>query len=738
LEIVMPERKSGTTGNRRLREDLENRLSRNPKKSIPGTPKDFKAVSHELQVHQIELEMQNEELRRAHHEIEESRERYADLYDFAPVGYLTFNEKGLICQMNLTAGQLLGVERELLINKPFSLFVKSKSQDTFYLHRQKVLQSETRQTCELVLKKKNGIVFDAQLESTASEVSGSRVIRTTLTDITERKRAEEKIRESEDRFRTLANAIPQLAWIAKNDGYIFWYNQRWFDYTGTTPDEMEGWGWQRVHDPEVLPRVLEKWRASIATGSPFDMVFPLRGANGEFRSFLTRVMPLKNSSGEVIQWFGTNTDITERKLAEEALQKGHDLLEQRVQERTKELLKAYETLKEETQERAQIEERLRQSQKMEAMGTLAGGIAHDFNNILAAILGFTEMAVDDVPDRPLVAKNLQHVLKSAMRARELVKQILAFGRKAGHTRGPVSVFPLIKETVQLLRASIPSTIDINLALSASSDTILAAPIEVQQILMNLATNASLAMQEKGGTMEISLTDIDSKPDSSVPESDLIPGEYLQLVVKDTGIGMSLEVKRRVFEPFFTTREVGKGSGMGLAVVYGIVQDLQGTITVESEPGVGSTFRVLLPKARTEAKEEQLHTSQVPRGKESILFVDDEDMLAEWGQAILERLEYAVTAVTDSTAALNTFSSDPTRFDLVITDQTMPGMTGVQLSEELLKIRPDIPIILCTGHSETVSPETAKEVGIRQFLMKPLIKQELAQAVRKVLDEKNLP
>jgi PAS domain S-box-containing protein len=381
------------------------------------------------------------------------------------------------------------------------------------------------------------------------------------------------------------------------------------------------------------------------------------------------------------------------------------------------------------------EEEFRQSQKMEAIGTLAGGIAHDFNNILAAILGFTEMAIDDVPDRPDVEKNLRNVLKSAMRARDLVKQILAFSRKSAYTRSPISVSPLMKETVQLLRASISSTVEIKLTMNTISDTTLAAPVEVQQILMNLATNASLAMEEKGGILEISLTDIDFKPDSPVFGTDVMGGEYLQLTVKDTGIGMSPEVKRRVFEPFFTTREVGKGTGMGLAVVYGIVEDLRGTITVESEPGNGSTFRVLLPKIKSEVKEEQRQAVQVPRGTERILFVDDEDMLVEWGQAVLERFGYAVTAVTDPTEALETFSADPSRFDLVITDQTMSGMSGIQLSEELLKIRPDIPIILCTGHSETVSPEKAKEVGIGIFLMKPLVKRELAEAVRGALDKK---
>jgi PAS domain S-box-containing protein len=384
-------------------------------------------------------------------------------------------------------------------------------------------------------------------------------------------------------------------------------------------------------------------------------------------------------------------------------------------------------------EKKRIEEQLRQAQKMEAVGTLAGGIAHDFNNILAAIIGFGEMVEEDLPPGSPSFPRIHRVLSAAFRGRDLVQQILAFSRKTEVERTPVSLSSLLKETVQLLRASIPATIDIRLSLKASRDMVVASPTELQQIVMNLATNASFAMREKGGILGIRTTDIDFEPDSPVPDEDVEPGEYVQLLVSDTGSGIETHVMQRVFEPFFTTKGAGEGTGMGLAVVYGIVQSLHGTITVESERGEGSTFRICLPAARTGEITEDSVPGVTPEGTERILFVDDEDALMEWGQAILERLGYTVTALTDSVEALKLFSDDPSGFDAVIADQTMPRLTGLDLARKLLEIRPDIPIVLCTGHSDSVSSKIAKDAGIREFLMKPLSKQELAEVVRRALD-----
>jgi len=421
----------------------------------------------------------------------------------------------------------------------------------------------------------------------------------------------------------------------------------------------------------------------------------------------------------------------EHKRAEEALREAHEELERRVGERTAELLKLNEQLKREIEERKQVEKQLRQAQKMEAIGTLAGGIAHDFNNILAVILGFTEIALN-MPEDTRTQHWLKQVLKAGERAKELVQQILAFSRETEQERKPVRITPILKETLKLLSASLPATIEIREDVAASG-TILGDPTQVHQVLMNLCTNAAYAMREEGGVLTVSQSDVELDVEAAARYPNLPPGSYLRLIVSDTGHGMDRAVMERIFDPYFTTKEPNEGTGLGLSVVHGIVQSYGGVITVDSEPGKGTSFHVVLPRIDREDTPKAETFAPLPTGNERILFIDDEKMLVEMGQEMLESLGYDVVALTNSLEALETFRAQPDRFDLVITDQTMPHKTGAELARELLRIRPDIPIILCTGFSEIITEKQAEATGIRRFLMKPILRREMAQTIRDLLD-----
>lgn len=385
----------------------------------------------------------------------------------------------------------------------------------------------------------------------------------------------------------------------------------------------------------------------------------------------------------------------------------------------------------------QLREQLRQSQKMEAIGTLAGGIAHDFNNILGIILGYIELAFLDVPKETMPARSLEQALKAVDRARDLVKQILAFSRRSDHERKPMGFSHLLTESLSLLRAALPSTIEIHKRIETSpdgGDIILADPTQIHQVIMNLAGNAGHAMREKGGVLEVRLSNFEVEPGEAARMRGLAPGSYVALAVSDTGEGMPLAVLDRIFEPYFTTKSASEGTGLGLAVVHGIVTSHGGAVTVSSELGAGTTFRVFLPKLASGPKRSEPEDAPVPVGAERILFVDDESALADVGRRMLTRLGYKVQSKTNSIEALEEFRARPDQFDLIVTDHTMPGMTGVELARQVMLIRPDMPLVLCTGFSENVSPEKAATLGFRGFVMKPLSRKDLAATVRRVLDE----
>ena len=390
-------------------------------------------------------------------------------------------------------------------------------------------------------------------------------------------------------------------------------------------------------------------------------------------------------------------------------------------------------------EKMDLELQLGQKQKMEAIGTLAGGIAHDFNNILAAVQGYVELSLDDLPDDSPVRDNLEQILSCSNRATKLVKQILTFSRKdeQEQKKEPVQISSIIKEVLGMLRSSLPATIKICRKIHADSSQVLADPTQMHQVLVNLCTNASHAMKPVGGLLEVGLEDIELESETRIGDEYLSKGSYVKLSVADTGCGMDKEVIERIFEPFFTTKKVNEGTGLGLPVVHGIVKSHDGAIAVTSTPGEGTTFDIFLPRIKSDEVQESESPEPTGDKKEVVLLVDDEEMMVDVTGQILERLGFTVVARTSSIDALEAFQEKPDEFDLVITDQVMPNMTGTELARKLISIRPDIPVILCSGFPENVRPEELKEIGIKEFITKPISRQEIAAIVRAVLDGKEL-
>ena len=825
---------------------------------------DARRMVHELQVHQIELEMQNEELKRAREELERQLEKYSDLYNLAPVGYFTLDSDGAILEANLTGAKLLGIERSQLARGRLGSFVRREASHIFEGCLREIFKGATVERCEVALLTAADRERYVQIEGAPVEADtgAPKQCRVAMIDITLRRLAEEALRRYEllahhsrdivllmrkdDGSILEANAAAEKAYgyrrdellkLAINDlrssgtrgltavqmaqadaaGILFETIHRRKDGS-TFPVEVSSQGatidgtrmlisvirdiTRRKRDEEALQQSEHRYRSLFKhmldgfaycrmlfddRSRPIDFVYlevndafaRLTGLEHVVGRKVTEVIPgIREAHPELFEIYGRVAstgrserfeidftplgrwlyvsvysterghfvavfdDITERKRAEEALKQAHRRLTEAknevdriVEARTSELTRAYESLRLETEERQRAEVRLRQAHKMEAIGTLAGGIAHDFNNILASIIGFSEMARDKTPEGSPTRRHMEKIFTAGMRGRDLVRQILTFSRMGEQTQQPLKLAHVVRETLKLLRASLPRTIDIRMNLRSESGFVLADPTQMQQIVMNLCTNAAHAMRRTGGSISIDLTPFSfSSPEDAPDPTMMKSGTYAKLSVIDTGEGMSPDILDHIFDPFFTTKAAGEGTGLGLSVVHGIVASHGGTITVSSEPGRGSTFAVYLPKFLEEhAGDSQDRDSPAPRGHERILFVDDEADLAAMGDEMLTDLGYQVTSRTGARAALALFRLDPSRFDLVITDQTMPEMTGVELAKEILTIRAAMPIIMCTGFSPLVDADSAKTDGVRAFAMKPLTKAEIAATIRQVLD-----
>jgi two-component system, cell cycle sensor histidine kinase and response regulator CckA len=511
-------------------------------------------------------------------------------------------------------------------------------------------------------------------------------------EIAERKRTEEALRESEEQYRSLVENAMDGCFVSEvPSGRFLFLNQRVFGLYGyTMEDGLKLTLWDLVGPSEhnMIRNLIKAGSDDNLAGCASNTYSAVRKDRSAFRAELL-TCPITYQGKPCIH--GVLRDVTE-------------------------------------QER--VEEQVRQTHKMEAIGTLAGGIAHEFNNILAVVLGNAELALIDTPEWSPARGKLKEIEKASLRTRDVVKQLLSFSRKAEVKRKPINASSILKESLKLVRASIPSSVEIRQTIQDDTYPILADSTQLTQVLINLSKNASDSM-EGVGILEVTLRDVELEKGSN----DMPAGKYVKLTVSDTGEGIAPELLNRVFEPYFTTKEVGRGTGLGLAVVHGIVQSHKGKITVDSEPRKGTTFNVIFPAIEEEPMKEADAQEVFPMGNERILVIDDEESIVQIAKQALERLEYEVEVRTDPQDAIALFRASPERFDLVITDTTMPKMTGDKVARELMKIRKDVRIVICTGFSDRVDEEKAREMGVHAYMMKPFDLSTLAHTVRKVLDGK---
>jgi PAS domain S-box-containing protein len=646
--------------------------------------------------------------------LKESQQHLADIINFLPDATLVIDKVGKVIAWNRAIEEMTEIKAQDILGKGNYEYALP-----FYGERRPilidlVLRSQEEVEAEYVNVERKGSVLageaympalrggEVYLYATATILRDSKgnIVGAieSIRDITERRRVEEALTLAEEKYRSIfENAIEGIyqttvggRFLSVNPAFA-----RIFGYD--SPEELM----------ETITNISTQLYANPGRRSELLRLLEERGKVQEFEAQFLRkdrsiawvslnVRAVRDKGGKLAHLEGSAQDITDRKT---------------------------------------LESRLIQTQKMEAIGTLAGGIAHDFNNILAAILGYTEMTIAKT-DQPDLHGYLKQVLGACDRAKDLVGQILTFSRVKEQEKRPMDVGLILKEALKLLRPTLPSTIKFRSTIASGTDAVLADPTQIHQVLINLCTNAAYAMRESCGVIEVNLENVQIAPQIPLTDQDLCPGSYVKLTVGDTGSGIPAEIIHRIFDPFFTTKKTGEGTGLGLSVVYGIVKECGGAITVQSELGKGSVFSVHLPAIRHHTESKAEGAAAVPGGSEHILLLDDEEVLLEMWRHIFEDLGYKVTAATDSMKALEIFCERPDQFDLIITDMTMPGMTGIELSKEILELRADTPIIICTGFNELIDGEKARAMGIREFAMKPFNLRSIAELIRKTLEKED--
>jgi len=751
-----------------------------------------------------------------------TEEAYRNIVESSPMGMhfyeLQDNDRLVFIGANPAADKLLGVDNQAYIGKTIEEAFPPLSQtEVPEMYRKAAKQGIPWET-EQVNYEDDQII--GAFEVRAFQISLNKMA-SVFTDITNRKKIEKALIESEESYRLIAENVADVIWTMDMNFRFTYISPSIFQLRGYTVEEAM----QQSIEETILPETLSKVMALVNQKL---MLIESRDDEGWSPVTFEAEQPCKDGTtiwshnnarflsgpnGEPASILGITRNITERRLAEDALKKSerryrtlfekstdaifiverdtgryldaneaavrlsgrrlselkklttqdvtpdkyHERLDLLVELNSAEKLgkvtyvhpdgtqkiamltslpldtKAIIGIARDITDELAMEDQLRQAQKMEAIGTLAGGIAHDFNNILSAILGYSELALADLPPETSLRNKLEAIYSSGVRARELVAQILAFSRKDELVKSPVEMHTIIKDALKLLRPAIPTTIDIQTEITSKSQ-ILGDPTRLHQIIMNLCTNAYQAMQETGGILQISLSDIELQGDAA-KRIDISDGSYGRLVISDTGVGITSENLNRIFDPYFTTKEKGKGTGLGLAAVHGIVKSHGGKVMVESTIEKGTKFSVYLPLLPVEISiSEKQDEPKTVGGNERILLVDDEVEILKIEEEMLKRLGYSITAKENPHEALELFKQQSEEFDLVISDMTMPNMSGDKFVENLIKIHSDIPIILCTGFSEIMTKEKAKSIGVKEFLMKPITMRDLSRTIRNVLDK----
>ena len=786
--------------------------------------------------------------RKSDESLRQSEERYRRLVDLSPDGVLII-QQGKVVFVNPAGVKLLGArdESEIVGRGPLD-FVHPDERAHVMNRMREVLDGLRPATfMERRYLRFDGSPIEVEAAATMYPDPAGPAIQVILRDITGRKRAEVALRDSEERFRQIAETIDEVFWVTSPDKNEMLY---------VSPAYEKIWGrpcadlyanprnWLAAIHPDDRDRVIHAALTRQADGS-YDELYRIVRPDGSERWIRDRAFPIHDDTGAITRIVGLATDSTDRKHVEDEIRSLSEHLEARVVERTTRLRETMEALKkaearhralldaipdmvirlrrdgtyldysaprggaiapaerliganlktlgfatdvqdamlaaiaraldgggiesleyavpmdgrtnhyearivrsghdevvatirditsdkDAERERERLEQQLRQSQKMEAIGTLAGGIAHDFNNILTAIIGYTELLRAKHFEDPEGRDRLAEISKAGTRAKELVSQILTFSRRQERARTPTALGPVVAEALKLLRAAIPASVEIESAIDLDVPTVLAEPTQIHQVVMNLASNAAASTTGRAGKLKVSCQAVDVGATLAALHPDLRPGRYAQLTVEDNGCGMEPALLDRIFDPFFTTKRPGEGTGLGLSVVHGIVRAHDGAILVDSKPGVGTSFRLYFPTIHAEPARPRLKNPTGRGNGEHILCVDDEPAIADLLEAQLVTLGYRVTAHTAPLDALSDFLSRPLEFDAVVTDLTMPGMTGADLVERILKARPDLPVVMATGYGRVMTEERAASLGIRRLLLKPFSMSTLGEAVEEAL------